>query len=155
MIVRQKIHSYGFRVWPPDKTGSVSLKKDSPCSVSFLCPSYEANMHTHSAALLFDLHKFWNLSLPELLEKSSGTEQGLGAFPHPKPCWFYLALSISSTTVFVTRWPQNKFRNPALLTPLLLNSIGSTERELFRKDKWQKNLQLFRRGKKSYQRMNK
>lgn len=45
------------------------------------------------------------------------------------------------------------FRNPTLLSSLLLNSTGSTERGLFRKDRadlWQKSQQLFRRGKKSY-----
>lgn len=56
----QKMYSYGFRVWPQAKTRSVNLKKDSACSVSsFLCLSYEANVHIHSAAVFFDLHNFW------------------------------------------------------------------------------------------------
>lgn len=150
MIVNQKIHSYGFRVWPQGKSRSVSLNKDSPGSVSsFLCPSCEANMHVHSAPLFFDLHKLWNLALPELLEESSGTERGLGALPHPQLCWSHLALPISNTTCVPHQVSHRmSFRNPTLLTSLLLNSLGSTERGLFRKERghlWQKNRQLFRR----------
>lgn len=130
--MNQKTNSYGFRVWPQAKTESL---KNSPCSVSsFLCPSYEANLHMHSSPLLFDLHKFWNLSLPELLEKSSGTEQGLGARPHPKLCWFYLALPISNTTCVTTRWPTGQALEilPCSLlcywTALALQKDGTSEK---------------------------
>lgn len=96
--MRQKIHCYGFRVWPPAKTRSVSLKKDSPCSVSFLCPSYEANTHTHSAALLFDLHKFWNPSLPELFGKKQWDWTESWGISSPQTLLVLLGSAISSTT---------------------------------------------------------
>lgn len=103
-------------------------------SPPFSVPHIEANMHIHSARLFFDLPEFWNNSLPELLEESSGTEQGLGALPHPKLCWSHLALPISNTTCVCppgpTEWALETRPCSVLCywTALALQKEGSSEK---------------------------
>lgn len=75
-------------------------------SPPFSVPHIEANMHIHSAPLFFDLPEFWNNSLPELLEESSRTEQGLGAFISPQALLVSLGSAHLKRHLCVpTRWP--------------------------------------------------